>query len=691
MKQKVLLCFILSAFLVLPFFTKGQSVLICGAPYDANWNNDVQAKLLSTGQFATVDFVNTSIYTPTVAEMLMYDAVLNFTDIGVLDAFQYGNNLAAYIDQGGGVVNCVFTMATVPLGGAFVSGETYAVALYSGVQSQVPNLTLGNVVNANHPIMSGVTSFNGGSSSYHSSGNLFAVGTEIQAYWSNGEFFVATKENVGPLGVRRADLNFYPPSSDARSDFWDATTNGSLLLANALTWVMNLNIPGCTNPIACNYNPSATVDDGSCVLPNYYYADLDSDGFGAGISVALCTTQPGYVSNNTDCSDNNPAIFPGANEVCNGIDDDCDTQIDNGLGVLVSDITVTSWIWNYDWYCDGASVGSPSLIFYPDGTWFGESSTGFWSLCGDVFTLGFDNYATIYSGTYSNGIITGTMDDMMGSTGCFTITPITPIGCTDPNACNYNSSATVDDGSCVLPNYYYADLDSDGFGAGISVALCTNQPGFVSNSSDCDDLNSAVNPNAVEVCFNFMDDNCDSQIDENCAILGCTYSNACNYDSTANVDNGSCIFPTTVFYLDADADSFGSSDNSMLTCDSIAPAGYVVNNSDCDDLNSAVNPYAEEIAGNGIDEDCDGQIDNSVLEMEEFSYLIYPNPANNFIQVKLPISHMQKLYAVYNSLGEEVLKGQIAGNTLNIDLSELSEGAYFFRIEQEIKSFVIIR
>ncbi len=128
-----------------------------------------------------------------------------------------------------------------------------------------------------------------------------------------------------------------------------------------------------------------------------------------------------------------------------------------------------------------------------------------------------------------------------------------------------------------LGSTWYRDQDGDGFGDAATTTVGCAQPiGYVADSSDCDDTNSAVNPSTTETCDS-MDNNCNGQIDEGA---------------------------TSIYYKDRDRDHFGDSSRSIQACS--PPRGYVVNSADCDDRLKAVHPGATEICGNGYDENCDG-------------------------------------------------------------------------------------
>ncbi len=92
------------------------------------------------------------------------------------------------------------------------------------------------------------------------------------------------------------------------------------------------NFPG--NAELCDQrdnNCNGIVDDGLAGVT--LYEDADGDGFGrfGGMTHVGCSGLKGWGLGQGDCDDTNPAVHPGAAEVCNGQDEDCDTQIDNGV------------------------------------------------------------------------------------------------------------------------------------------------------------------------------------------------------------------------------------------------------------------------------------------------------------------------------------------------------------------------
>src|SRR6185295_3637787 len=88
--------------------------------------------------------------------------------------------------------------------------------------------------------------------------------------------------------------------------------------------------PGATE--TCNSvddDCDSQIDEG---VQSTFYADTDGDGYGnTSSTTSACSAPSGYVADATDCNDANAAVNPGATEACNGVDDDCDTQVDEGV------------------------------------------------------------------------------------------------------------------------------------------------------------------------------------------------------------------------------------------------------------------------------------------------------------------------------------------------------------------------
>ena len=104
-----------------------------------------------------------------------------------------------------------------------------------------------------------------------------------------------------------------------------------------------------------------------------------------------------------------------------------------------------------------------------------------------------------------------------------------------------------------------------------------SQPyGYVSNKTDCNDTNASVHPGATEIAGDNIDQDC----------------------------NGSDLQVSKTWYQDYDGDGYGNPNQSKST--TFMLYGYVLDNTDCNDMNASIHPGATEIAGDGIDQDCDG-------------------------------------------------------------------------------------
>jgi hypothetical protein len=192
-----------------------------------------------------------------------------------------------------------------------------------------------------------------------------------------------------------------------------------------------------------------------------FYKDGDDDTFGGGVGSIQCGPFNGYVVQvDGDCDDKNDSVYPGATEKCNGVDDDCNVQIDEGFTAK-----------DYD--------GSTKNL--------GEA-------CG--------------AGVCANGKV----ECLTNGSGAV----CSSSALADTETCDEkdNDCDGLVDEDVQTP--FYKDADGDTYGdATKSVMMCSLPGGYSKNDKDCDDTNKSSFPNATELCDG-ADNDCDGDTDEGC-------------------------------------------------------------------------------------------------------------------------------------------------------------------------------
>ena len=340
-------------------------------------------------------------------------------------------------------------------------------------------------------------------------------------------------------------------------------------------------------------NCNGSVDEG---VLNTYYRDADGDTYGnASIPVQACSAPNGYVNNNTDCDDSKSAVKPGAVEICDGIDNNCNGTIDEGVksiffrdadgdgfGNRSDSISACSapagYVSNKTDCDDSKSTVRPGAIETCDGLDNncngvideGVKSVFYRDADGDNFGNGSDS---VIACNAPAGYVANKLD-------CDdTKNAVKPGASEICDGLDNNCNGTTDEG---VKSVFYRDADGDGFGNRVdSISACSAPAGYVANKTDCDDSKNSVKPGGIEVCDD-LDNNCNGTIDEGVK---------------------------SVFYRDADGDGFGDRADSAFSCR--APAGYVANKTDCDDNNKNIKPGAVEVCDN-LDNNCNGTVDEGL-------------------------------------------------------------------------------
>ncbi|MBK9016532.1 MAG: hypothetical protein IPM82_22020 [Saprospiraceae bacterium] len=352
---------------------------------------------------------------------------------------------------------------------------------------------------------------------------------------------------------------------------------------------------------------SGQADDG-LVFTNYYL-DVDDDGFGdaaSALSSCLAAAPIGYSTDNTDCDDTAAAINPGSAEICDDIDNDCSGQADDGL-------TIT------DYYLDS------------DGDGFGNAAI---------------SLSSCQASAPTNYVANNTdCDDLVAA--------INPDAAEICDGIDNDCSGQADDG--LVFTTYFLDGDGDGFGDAASfISSCETTPpnNYVTNDGDCDDNNAAISPADVEICDD-IDNDCDGQ-----------------------ADDGLTFF---TYFLDGDGDEFGDAASFLSSCETTPPGDYVTNNGDCDDTNPGINPDATEVPNDNVDNDCDGEVDetSATTDVARKSWKLFPNPTAGSLNIQYEFTGKLNVQVFRTDGGRQLAQTlDFTGGVAKLDIAEMPQGVY---------------
>ena len=381
----------------------------------------------------------------------------------------------------------------------------------------------------------------------------------------------------------------------------------------------------CARPFGYKTEEELTATSGDCddndanEHPGQtWYKDVDGDLYSDGMTDTVSCVRPTWykiaselTATTGDCNDDDSSINPAAQEVCDGLDNNCDGTVDEGLTFDLDGDGFTS-----SGSCEGtrddcddddADVNPGKTEVLNNGK---DDDCNPATPDDDLDNDGYnivddcdDNDPSVNPGMMETPY-NGKDDD------CNSATPDDDLdgdGFINASDCNDNDSS-IFPGATETP---YDGIDQDCDGSDLIDADGDGHDAEQAGGDDCNDNSALINPGVIEVAYDGIDQDCDGSdlvdVDGDGHSAVQAGGDDCD-DNNPNIHPGA----TDIYEngIDEDCDGQDAIDPNNTDDDG---DGFTENQGDCDDTKPEVNPDATEILDNNIDDNCNGEVDEDTV------------------------------------------------------------------------------
>ncbi|KAJ3425297.1 btb (poz) domain-containing 2a-related [Anaeramoeba flamelloides] len=222
---------------------RNLKVALIAADKDMDYVRNVCESLYVSNFVRKIKIFKPHYKTPKFSNLKSFDVAFVYSaDENFRSPKRLGDLLAQFVEDGGGVVicsiNCLDSNDQKQISGRFGNNEFLPFKKSPTIEAN--SVGLGEISEPSHPILTGVSKFDGGSFSYHIDAQKVNPNSKCIVRWGDGSILAAERiwnhQNTKHFG-RTITLNFWPPNTRIDENCWVEETDGDLLISNSVDYV----------------------------------------------------------------------------------------------------------------------------------------------------------------------------------------------------------------------------------------------------------------------------------------------------------------------------------------------------------------------------------------------------------------------------------------------------------------------